>query len=132
MAPTRRSRPITSPIRAIRVWLSASMNSSVRRPRIRSFPGDAGAQQQWRGDMSNKWYSRPVLFVADIDRSVDFYVKQLGFTVQWRFVVEGNACVAQVARPGCEFILESETPDKTGKGVMFISLDEDVLNALRA
>jgi hypothetical protein len=26
------------------------------------------------------WFARPVLFVADIDRSVDFYVKQLGFT----------------------------------------------------
>ena len=30
--------------------------------------------------MSNEWFARPVLFVADIDRSVDFYVKQLGFT----------------------------------------------------
>jgi len=30
--------------------------------------------------MSNEWYARPVLFVTDIDRSVDFYVKQLGFT----------------------------------------------------
>lgn len=30
--------------------------------------------------MNDKWYSRPVLFVADIDRCVDFYVKQIGFT----------------------------------------------------
>lgn len=35
--------------------------------------------------MSDKWYARPVLFVADIDRSVDFYVKQLGFTQPWRY-----------------------------------------------
>jgi hypothetical protein len=35
-----------------------------------------------RGDgMSNEWYSRPVLFVTDVDRSIDFYVKQLDPTV---------------------------------------------------
>jgi hypothetical protein len=41
--------------------------------------------------MSNEWYARPVLFLTDIDRSVDFNVKQLGFTQQWRFVVAGKA-----------------------------------------
>jgi catechol 2,3-dioxygenase-like lactoylglutathione lyase family enzyme len=83
--------------------------------------------------MSNKWYARTVLFVADIDRSVDFYVKQFGFTQNWRFVDEaGKAGVAQVARPGCELILTAESPDKAGKGLMFISLDVEVLNALRA
>jgi len=83
--------------------------------------------------MSNAWYSRPVLFVADIDRSVDFYVKQLGFTQNWRFEGdEGEALVAQVSRPGLELILTAESSDKRGKGLMFISLDEEVLNALRA
>ena len=82
--------------------------------------------------MNTKWYSRTVLFVTDIDRSVDFYVKQLGFTQKWRFVVEGSAGVAQVSRPGLELILESETPDKIGKGVQFISLDQKDLDALRA
>jgi catechol 2,3-dioxygenase-like lactoylglutathione lyase family enzyme len=81
--------------------------------------------------MNNKWYSRPVLFVADIDRSVDFYVKQLGFNQSWRYEEEGQAWVAQVERPGCELILSSQWPDKVGKGLMFISLDVDVLNALR-
>jgi catechol 2,3-dioxygenase-like lactoylglutathione lyase family enzyme len=82
--------------------------------------------------MSNEWYARPVLFLTDIDRSVDFYVKQLGFTQQWRFVVAGKVEVAQVARPGCELILTAESRDKRGKGLMFISLDAEVLNALRA
>ena len=40
--------------------------------------------------MSNEWFARPVLFVADIDRSVDFYVKQLGFTQPWRYEEEGK------------------------------------------
>ena len=71
--------------------------------------------------MSNEWFARPVLFVADIDRSVDFYVKQLGFTQAWRYEEEGKAWVAQVDRQGCELILSSQWPDKVGKGLMFIS-----------
>jgi catechol 2,3-dioxygenase-like lactoylglutathione lyase family enzyme len=81
--------------------------------------------------MSDKWYSRPVLFVADIGRSVDFYVKQLGFNQSWRYEEEGQAWVAQVERTGCELILSSQWPEKVGKGLMFISLDVEVLNALR-
>ena len=82
--------------------------------------------------MGNEWFARPVLFVTDIDRSVDFYVKQLGFTQPWRYGEEGKACVAQVERQGCELILSSQWPDKVGQGLMFISLDVAVLNALRA
>ena len=83
--------------------------------------------------MSNKWYARTVLFVSDIDRSVDFYVKQLGFIQNWRFLdAEGTPGVAQVARPGLELILyrSDEWPDKIGKGLTFISLDGEVLKAL--
>jgi len=82
--------------------------------------------------MSKEWYSRPVLFVTDIDTSVDFYVKQLRFTQAWRYEEEGKAWVAQVDRQGCELILSSQWPGKVGKGLMFISLDVDVLAALRA
>ena len=81
--------------------------------------------------MSDKWYSRPVLFVLDIDRAVDFYVKQLGFTQALRYEEERKAWVAQVDRQGCELILSSQWPDKVGKGLMFISLDVSVLDALR-
>ena len=82
--------------------------------------------------MSSDWFARPVLFVSDIDRSVDFYVKQLGFTHPWRHVDEGRPLVAQVQREGCALILSSQWPDKVGKGLMFISLDPPVLNAVRA
>ena len=81
--------------------------------------------------MNNEWFARPVLFVADIDRSVDFYVKKLGFSHPWRYEEEGKALVAQVERDGCALILSSQWPDKVGKGLMFISLDVEVLNALR-
>ena len=82
--------------------------------------------------MSNDWFARPVLFVADIDRSVDYYVKQLGFAQQWRYEEAGKARVAQVDWQGCELILSSQWPDKAGKGLLFISLDVGVLDALRA
>ena len=69
--------------------------------------------------MGNEWYSRPVLIVSDIDRSVDFYVRQLGFTQHWRVEDEeeegGKALVAQVDRPGCELILSSQWPDKVAR-----------------
>jgi catechol 2,3-dioxygenase-like lactoylglutathione lyase family enzyme len=81
--------------------------------------------------MSNKWYARPVLFVANIDRSVDFYGQQLDFTESWRYEEDGKAYFAQVDRLGCELILSSQWPDKVGNGLMFISLDPGVLDALR-
>ena len=83
--------------------------------------------------MTDSWYSRPVLFVSDINTSLDFYVKQLGFKEDWRFEGdEGEALVSQVSRPGLELILTVESSDRRGKGLMFISLDGEVLNALRA
>jgi catechol 2,3-dioxygenase-like lactoylglutathione lyase family enzyme len=72
------------------------------------------------------WFARPVLFVTDVDRSVDFYVNQLGFTRAWRHEEDGKAIVAQVDRQGCALILSSQWPDKVGKGLMFISLNVDV------
>ncbi len=81
--------------------------------------------------MSKEWYARPVLFVADIERAVDFYVKELGFAQAWRYEEDGKALVAQVERQGCEIILSSQWPDKVGTGLMFISLDVGVLEALR-
>src|SRR5262245_55290598 len=79
------------------------------------------------------WFARPVLFVADVDRSVDFYVNQLGFTQSWRYEEDGKAQVAQVDRQGCALILSSQWPDKVGKGLMFISLNIDAApNKLRA
>ena len=80
----------------------------------------------------SEWFARPVLFVADIGRSVDFFVNQLGFTQTWRYEDEGRALVAQVDRQGCALILSSQWPGKVGSALVFISLDVDVLVALRA
>jgi catechol 2,3-dioxygenase-like lactoylglutathione lyase family enzyme len=82
--------------------------------------------------MNRRWYTRPVLFVAEIERAAAFYIEKLGFHESWRHVQDGKALVAQVERDGCELILSCQQPEKTGRGVMFISLDVAELEAARA
>lgn len=79
----------------------------------------------------SKWYARPVLFVADIDRSVAFYIDKLGFSESWRFDEGGKPFVAQVERDGCELIFSIQWLAKNGTGMIFLSLDPDVLEAAR-
>jgi catechol 2,3-dioxygenase-like lactoylglutathione lyase family enzyme len=77
--------------------------------------------------VSVDWYARPVLFVADIDRTLDFYVNRLGFSQSWRHEEDGKALVAQADRQGCALIFSAQWPDKVGKGLMFISLNVDAV-----
>jgi catechol 2,3-dioxygenase-like lactoylglutathione lyase family enzyme len=83
--------------------------------------------------MSNEWFSRPVLSVADVDRALDFYVTRLGFEQSWRYEEQGKAFVAQAERQGCALIFSSQWPEKAGKGLNFVSLGDDAaVDALRA
>ena len=77
------------------------------------------------------WYSRPVFFVADLNRASRFYVEQLGFAEAWRHVEDDRALVAQVERSGCELILSAQWPHKAGSGLVFISLDAAEVGAVR-
>ena len=84
------------------------------------------------------WSARPVLHVADVEASLRFYVERLSFTSPWRYDEDGRARVAQVERQGCTLILSDQWPEKVGKGLTFVSVNEapDVqtatLDALRA
>ena len=87
------------------------------------------------------WFARPVLHVKDVEASLRFYIDQLGFTSPWRYDEDGRAHVAQVDRQGCALILADTWPEKTGKGLMFISMNVEpasreaavaALDALRA
>lgn len=69
-----------------------------------------------------QWYSRPLFFVADVERARDFYVGSLGFSENWSFSDDNKLFVAQVSREDCEIILSSQWPDKNGMGMLFISL----------
>jgi len=70
------------------------------------------------------WFARPVLHVMDVEASLRFYVDRLGFTSPWRYEEDGRACVAQAERQGCALILSNHWPEKAGKGLMFISVNE--------
>jgi len=82
--------------------------------------------------MSERWYSRPVLFVADVERAVEFYTSQLGFTAGWRYEEDGVLRVSEVARDECTLIFSSQQPEKTGHGRMFISLDPEPFERVKA
>jgi catechol 2,3-dioxygenase-like lactoylglutathione lyase family enzyme len=69
------------------------------------------------------WFARPVLHVKNVDASLRFYVNGLGFTSPWRYDEDGIAHVAQVDRQGCALILADTWPEKTGNGLIFISLN---------
>jgi catechol 2,3-dioxygenase-like lactoylglutathione lyase family enzyme len=74
------------------------------------------------GTPAPDWFARPVLFVKDISRTLDFYVQRLGFSESWRYEDGGEPRVAQAERQGCTLIFSSQWPDKMGKGLVFVSL----------
>ena len=78
------------------------------------------------------WFARPVLHVTDVEASLRFYVDRLGFTSPWRYEEDGRAHVAQVERQGCALILADTWPEKIGKGLMFISVNQQTREAATA
>jgi catechol 2,3-dioxygenase-like lactoylglutathione lyase family enzyme len=79
----------------------------------------------------NVWYSRPVLFVESVERSIEFYTEKLGFAEESRYEEGGKILVGQVNREDCEILLNCQQPEKTGRGRIFISIDIGPLQALR-
>jgi catechol 2,3-dioxygenase-like lactoylglutathione lyase family enzyme len=77
----------------------------------------------------HRWYSRPVLFVADLDRALRFYLDALGFKKDWHSD-DGAGDVCQVSRSDCEIIL-CEDPGRAGHGRLFIELTADGLRDLQ-
>jgi catechol 2,3-dioxygenase-like lactoylglutathione lyase family enzyme len=75
------------------------------------------------------WYTRPVLFVADVNRALRFYVSMLGFEKRWH-EGDGTGKVCQVNRGNCEIIL-CEDPTRRDKARLFVELNVDELTDLR-
>jgi catechol 2,3-dioxygenase-like lactoylglutathione lyase family enzyme len=80
--------------------------------------------------MAHRWYTRPVLFVADVSRALRFYVDRLGFEKSWH-EGDGAGKVCQVNREECEIIL-CEDATRTDKARLFVSLTPEGLAALRS
>jgi catechol 2,3-dioxygenase-like lactoylglutathione lyase family enzyme len=81
-------------------------------------------------EMVHKWYPRPVFFVADVQRSLRFYIDLLGFEKKWH-EADGAGTVCQVNRSDCEIILcQQET--RRDKARLFIELTPAGLAELRS
>ena len=83
-----------------------------------------------QGTVGHLWYTRPVLFVADVNRALRFYVDKLGFEKRWH-EGEGIGKVCQVDRGGCELIL-CEDATRKDRSRLFIALTADGLLGLRS
>ena len=77
----------------------------------------------------HRWYNRPVLFVADVQRALHFYIDMLGFEKAWH-TKDGTGTVCQVFRSECEIILCQEAA-RTDKARLFIELTADGLAEFR-
>jgi catechol 2,3-dioxygenase-like lactoylglutathione lyase family enzyme len=73
----------------------------------------------------HRWYSRPVLFVADLSRALRFYVGQLGFEKNWH-EGDGAGTVCQVSRSDCEIILCQDSA-RRDKARLFVELTAEGL-----
>ena len=78
---------------------------------------------------AHRWYTRPVLFVADVHRAARFYVEMLGFEKNWH-EADGAGTVCQVSHGECEIIL-CEDATRQDRGRLFVSLTSEALADLR-
>ena len=79
--------------------------------------------------VAHRWYCRPVLFVADVNRALRFYIDMLGFEKRWH-EGDGTGKVCQVNRGDCEIIL-CEDSTRGDKARLFVELTADGLAELR-
>ena len=86
-------------------------------------------EQTTRTQTVHRCYTRPVFFVADVNRAARFYVDMLGFEKAWH-AGDGAGKVCQVNHGECEIIL-CEDATRGDKGRLFIELTADGLADLR-
>ena len=86
-------------------------------------------EQAVRSKIVHRWYTRPVLFVADVNRALRFYIDMLGFEKRWH-EGDGAGKVCQVNRKECEIIL-CEDATRRDKARLFIELTAKGLADLR-
>ncbi|HJU68448.1 MAG TPA: glyoxalase superfamily protein [Gemmatimonadaceae bacterium] len=77
----------------------------------------------------HRWYTRPVFFVADVNRAIRFYVDMLGFEKGWH-EGDGAGTVCQVNHGECEIIL-CQDATRRDKARLFIELTAEGLTDLR-
>ena len=78
--------------------------------------------------LSARWYMRPVFFVTDIKRALEFYVGKLGFEKGWH-EGDGKGGVCQVTRSECEIIL-CEDAGRDDRARLYVELTPEGLDQL--
>lgn len=78
---------------------------------------------------AHRWYTRPVLFVTDVNRALGFYVDMLGFEKAWH-KGDGPGAVCQVNRGECEIILCADAT-RSCKARLFVELTAEGLTDFR-
>ena len=86
-------------------------------------------EQAVTNQIVQRWYARPVLFVADVNRALHFYIDMLGFEKRWH-EGDGTGKVCQVNRGECEIIL-CEDARRRDKARLFVELTAGGLAELR-
>ena len=79
-------------------------------------------------EASHQWYMRPVLFVSDLPRALEFYLGKLGFVKKWH-EADGSGTVCQVDRGGCEIILCADVT-RRDRGRLFLELSREAVEQL--
>jgi catechol 2,3-dioxygenase-like lactoylglutathione lyase family enzyme len=87
------------------------------------------AEHPIKEQVAHRWYTRPVLFVADVNRALHFYVDLLGFEKAWH-EDDGSGKVCQVNRATCEIIL-CEDGGRKDRTRLFVALTEKGIAQLR-
>ena len=85
--------------------------------------------QSTRSETVHRWYTRPVFFVADVNRAARFYIDMLGFEKGWHSD-DGKGTVCQVNHGECEIIL-CEDATRRDRTRLFIELTAEGLADLR-
>jgi catechol 2,3-dioxygenase-like lactoylglutathione lyase family enzyme len=86
-------------------------------------------EQAPKTQVVHRWYTRPVIFVADVNRALHFYIDMLGFEKSWH-EGDGAGKVCQVNRDECEIIL-CEDATRRDRARLFIELTQGGLAELR-
>src|SRR3984893_10011658 len=79
--------------------------------------------------ITHRWYTRPVLFVADVNRALRFYIDMLGFEKDWH-EGDGAGGGCQVHRQGWESIL-CEDATRIVKAQLCVAVNDDAFTAFR-
>ena len=107
-----------------------SRDGAVQQRAIRQADEEGSMTEQAASSPTvHRWYTRPVLFVADVNRAIRFYIDMLGFEKRWH-EGDGAGTVCQVNRGECEIIL-CEDATRRGKARLFVELTADGLTELR-